>query len=518
MNRAWALGFCLIAVVGLTLRCLRLDNRPMHNDEAVNAIKLATHWTAERYRYDPNEHHGPTLYYGSLAAVWLSGTRRFDELHETTLRLTPALFGVGLILLLGLLRDGLGRGATLAAAWFTCLSPAMVFYSRDYIHEMLLVFFVALAGVGLWRYARERKALWAGMAGLGLGLAYATKETFVFSVAAAAAALALTARMEGGAPVARRWLRACQPGHAALGLLVALGVSQLLFTSFLSNPEGALDSVRTYLPWLERAGGQSPHLHPWYFYLERLAFFQRPRGPVWTEGLILLLAVVGMSAALTGRWLRDTDRRLARLLTFYTLGLTAIYSAIAYKTPWCVLGFLHGFILLAGIGVVVVFEWIRPRWARTGLAVVLTLATAHLAWQSGLASFVRFADWRNPWVYAQTSPDLLRLPAQVAKLAQVHPDDRHMLVRVIAPESDYWPLPYYLRQFDRVGWYDRLPEDPFAPVVIVAAKLGAALDERSDRRWLLAGLFELRPAVFLELYVETELWKKWVETRGPLPE
>jgi len=38
-------------------------------------------------------------------------------------------------------------------------------------------------------------------------------------------------------------------------------------------------------------------------------------------------------------------------------------------------------------------------------------------------------------------------------------------------------------------------------------------DERSDRRWLMTGLYELRPRVFLELYVELELWKRWLAER-----
>jgi hypothetical protein len=82
---------------------------------------------------------------------------------------------------------------------------------------------------------------------------------------------------------------------------------------------------------------------------------------------------------------------------------------------------------------------------------------------------------------------------------------------VISPES-YWPLPWSLRAFEKVGWYEALPEDPYAPIVIASASLGAALDEKSDKRWIMAGYYELRPRVFLELYVELELWKQFVAT------
>jgi hypothetical protein len=99
---------------------------------------------------------------------------------------------------------------------------------------------------------------------------------------------------------------------------------------------------------------------------------------------------------------------------------------------------------------------------------------------------------------------------RIESIAGVHPAGPQMLVKVVAPDSDYWPLPYYLRRLGRVGWFDALPEDPYAPVIVTASKLRAALDDRSEKRWLMVGLYELRPRVFLELYVELELWKKWL--------
>lgn len=509
MNRGWALGLCLVAAGGLALRCIRLDNRPMHNDEAVNAIKLGGHWQPGHYRYDPNEHHGPTLYYYSLPLVWLSGTRSFNDLGEITMRLTPALFGVGLIFLLWPLAGGLGRGATLAAAVLTALSPAMVFYSRYYIHEMLLVFFTLLVFVGGWRYTEGRKWGWAVVTGAGLGLMFATKETFVFSVAAMIAALVLTAVLEGGRAGVQRLLAFSKPSHLIVGAVAAVVVALVLFTSLFTNLEGPLDSVRTYLPWLRRAGGASPHIHPWHFYFERLALFHRPKGPYWSEGLILVLAAVGIFSAFVGKT-RGADRSFARFLSFYTLGLMAIYTGISYKTPWCMIGFLHGLILLAGIGVAQLFASVRTIRFQTALWLMLMLGTAHLVWETWQASFVRFADWRNPYVYAQTVPDAARLVDQVQNLARIHPDGNQMVVKVVAPGSGYWPLPYELRNLTRIGWYDALPDEPYAPVVVASSLLAANLDEKSGKRWLLAGLYELRPKVFLEVYVELELWKTWI--------
>ena len=93
-----------------------------------------------------------------------------------------------------------------------------------------------------------------------------------------------------------------------------------------------------------------------------------------------------------------------------------------------------------------------------------------------------------------------------------------MLVKVMAPDSDYWPLPWYLRQFKRVGWWDRVPADPYAPVMIVGSKWNAAFDDKSDKAWVMVQLFELRPKVFLELYVQYVLWEKYVKSLPPPPD
>lgn len=505
MNR-WSALAVLLAIAGaLALRVPKLDTRPLHNDEAVNAVKVSELWQHGRYVYDPDEYHGPTLHYATLPFLWLSRAHNSDEIDDATLRLAPLVSGVGLILLLLLFVDGLGRHAVAWAAILTAVSPAMVFYSRYFIHEMLLVFFTALTMGAGWRYAQTRSAHWAAIAGAGLGLMFATKETFVLALGAMGFAGIITVWWTTPSGKRGQTFRALLNWkHAALGLGAALAVWLLLFSSFFTNFAGLLDSVRTYLPWLKRAGGHSPHIHPWNFYFQRLAWFHPIKGPIWSEGLILILAAVGIVVSLVGK-----KTSLHRFLALYTIILTAIYSAISYKTPWCLLSFFHGMILLAGVGAAASVEFFR---ARVAIAAVLLALTVQLAWQAWRANFVYPADRRNPYVYAQTAPDLLQLVQRMEGIARVAPEGHDTVIKVIAPESDYWPLPWYLRRFKHVGWYENLPADPFAPIVIVSSKLNARLDDKSDRKWIMAGLTELRPGKFFELYVELELWKKYVET------
>ncbi|HWD20847.1 MAG TPA: flippase activity-associated protein Agl23 [Verrucomicrobiae bacterium] len=487
MSRWIAAAFVALMILGAALRAPHLAERPLHNDEGVNAIKFRDLYVTHDYKYDPNEFHGPTLPYFTLAAAWLNGAGDYNGFTESFFRAVPVVFGVGLIGLVALLGAALGWGRTLWAALFTALSPAFVFYSRDYIHETLLTFFAALTFIAAWRYAQTRRWAWAVVGGLALGLMAATKETFVFALAAMAAAV-FCSRLRRKPESPTLW-----PGAvAALG--IAAVVAGLLFTSFFANPAGLADAARAYLPWLHRAGGATPHTHPWYFYLARLKF----------EALLGLLAIVGLAAARSP---------LEKIIGYYTLFLTAIYAVLPYKTPWCLLGFWHGAILLAGIGAGAIWERKSWRWLAAPVLGAISLQLAGSAW------WVNFGQAHgapessapsNPYVYAQTSPDIIRLVDTINGIAQASPEKFGAVLEVVSPES-YWPLPWYLRRFERVGFWEQMPDQPLAPIMVVAANLGAALDERPGRTHLMAGYFKLRPDVFMELYVRIDLWTRYVQ-------
>ena len=517
MNRWGALALLLAVAGALVLRVTQLDTRPLHGDEGLNATKLAALIERGDYKYDPHEFHGPSLYY---AARLLALGNSKSDLSDAQLRYVTVAFGVGLLPLLLLLRDGLGKLATACSSVLLAVSPAMVFYSRYFIHEMALVFFTLLTLAAGWRYARSRQAVWAALTGMGVGLMFSTKETFVLSVLAIIMAVLATGAWDrwrssklavSGEIAPPRRTRRESAMHAILALGAAMVVWLVLFSSFFTNWSGLSDSFKTFFIWFERAGGNSPHIHPWWFYMERLLWFQQPKGPVWTEGAILVLAIVGAIAAFFGNRSAIAQPALARFLTFYTLILTAIYSVISYKTPWCLLNFWLGAILLAGIGAAVLIKLCRNNIARVAVIALLLAAGTHLAVQAWRAS-VSFASSRvNPYVYAHTSPHARELVKRIEAITRVSPEGLATPLKIIAPES-YWPLPWYLRKFSKAGWWDVLPADPFAPVMLVSARLDARLDDKSGKAYIMAEFYELRPNVFMELYVERGLWEKFVAT------
>lgn len=70
-----------LATLSLALWSLGLGQRPLHNDEAVNGIKFGRLWQGGGYQYDPNEHHGPSLYYATYAINRLT-EHRPDSTHS----------------------------------------------------------------------------------------------------------------------------------------------------------------------------------------------------------------------------------------------------------------------------------------------------------------------------------------------------------------------------------------------------------------------------------------------------
>src|SRR5262245_65130808 len=82
---ALAAAILLAAIVALALRLPRLGEKPMHNDEGVNAVKFGALWQEGFYRYDLREYHGPTLTYATWLLQKLTGGPGFAHMTEARL-------------------------------------------------------------------------------------------------------------------------------------------------------------------------------------------------------------------------------------------------------------------------------------------------------------------------------------------------------------------------------------------------------------------------------------------------
>jgi len=446
------------------------------------------------------------------------------------LRIVPVFFGVSLVLLVLLIGRGLGSSAAAYAAVLTAISPAMVFYSRYYIMEMLLVCFTFGAIVFGYRYTQSRKVAWAILAGMSMGLMHATKETCIIAFGSMFLALGMTLLMRRAKGSIVNAVRAVKPSHFLAFLAAGVVASSLFYSSFLSNPRGILDSVLTYTNYFDRADNNTLHIHPWYYYIKMLMYCRYFDGPRWSEALIVLLALVGFAAAMIKKGLSSANIHLVRFIGFYTLILTVVYSLIPYKTPWCMLSFLHGMILLAGVGAVVLVKLLPNVIPRLIILLLIFESSVFLTWKAYQSNYEYYSDSRNPYVYAHPTDEVFTIAQRIEEMARVHPDGYKMHIQVICPGKDYWPLPWYLRRFEyeTIDWWESVDNSvASAPLIICSPEVEAALTNKLyaltpfEQRQMYMFLFDepyymwLRPKVKLLGFVRKDLWDAYYISPDP---
>ncbi len=511
MTRSLLPGILFFSLIAFLVRFADLDRRPMHHDEGNQAVRSGELLEDGVYHYDPEDHHGPALYYLSLPVAWVTSGRDFNRTTEVTWRLVPVLFGSGLILLLWYLRDGMPKVALITAAALTAVSPAMVYYSRFYIQEMLLVFFTLGAIAAGWRYSRRPSYGWAAVLGLCLALMLATKETAILAWFAMFVALAVMLATD---KQSKSWFpRRLPVTHLVVALSVAALTYILFFSSFFSNPIGVLDGLRAYHVYLPRGLGQSLHRHSAYYYLHLLLFYDQGRGPIWSEAFLVGFALIG--GVLAWRRPPTTETRLIRFLAVYAAVLTLTYSLIPHKTPWCLISFLHGMILVAGWGVAESFRTIRGKLTRALLGIAVAAGMIHLGWLAYQANFRYPTDPSNPYAYVETSPDLLNLVQRVDDIAALAPDGQEMLIRVVTDPYNTWPIPWYLRRYPTVGYWNSfadIPPGPLPTILITSPELEEQIPA-PIREGYQAEFFGLRTNVLLLVYIRKDIWQAFLARR-----
>ena len=95
---------------------------------------------------------------------------------------------------------------------------------------------------------------------------------------------------------------------------------------------------------------------------------------------------------------------------------------------------------------------------------------------------------------------------------------------MICPEDDYWPLPWYLRDYPNVGWWNHVDFDaPPAPLIIAMPSVESDLVKKlyqlppPGQKSLYLPLFdqytELRPMIEIRGYIQKELWDIYMRSK-----
>ncbi|MEA2602686.1 MAG: hypothetical protein QOF89_3678 [Acidobacteriota bacterium] len=461
------LPFWVAVAAALALRLFLLGDRPFHHDEGVNAWFLSSLLDGRQFSYDPEKFHGPFLVFFEVPFAALLGQGVF------ALRLPVALLSAAMVPLLLPLRRRLGVAGVTAAAWLLALSPSFVSYGRDLIHETGLAFFTLALVVAGARYLETRRQKHLVLAALSLALMATVKETYILTLAVLAIATVLARTWAYGKPrLGALWKR--PPWEAVAWAAVAFAAPYvLLFTSFFTNPQGLVDSVRTFLLWAGKGIEGAEHAKPWHYF----------------PHLLLAFETLTVACAVAGGWLALRRRdAFGTFCALWAAGELAAYSLLRYKTPWLDLNIVLPAALAGGVLFREAFSRPWPRAARAALVALFALGLGWEAWRSIQVSFLRYDDDSLALVYVPTHRDVKDLLVQVrSALAQAPPGDDPPL-RIYGHHG--WPLPWYFLDVKGMEYRQDVPASADADVVIVEQAmedqvLGALKGRYQRREYLL---------------------------------
>jgi hypothetical protein len=89
-------------------------------------------------------------------------------------------------------------------------------------------------------------------------------------------------------------------------------------------------------------------------------------------------------------------------------GLVLAYSLIPYKTPWLIIGMLLPLSFAFGFLMELALARLKARWRLASVVLGCVLLTVSL-YTSLRLNFRDYANFSEPYVYVQTSPDVNRL-------------------------------------------------------------------------------------------------------------
>ncbi len=494
------IAFVAAVAVAIFLRFYLLEIKPLHHDEGVNSHFLLALLREGKYKYDPTNYHGPSLYYFTLMSLKLLGESEF------ALRFFPALCGVLTVVFMWGLRSGLGLIGTPVAAWSLALSPGLVYFSRDFIHESSFVFFMVGMIVAAYHWKKPSSIFWLS---IFAGLLFTTKETSIHTCLVLIASLICAIvwyRIRGSitgevrensklnvTPILYESLQ-----NAAIFLPIVITIYLVFYTSFFTNPSGPLDFLKSVFQWTGRGFNEHIHDHVWSYYLGILTKLELP---------LVVGGVVGFFVAL---W---KGSRFGLFLMALAYGLVIGYSRIPYKTPWLMVSMITALAIFSGYVAQIIFEQLNFSALRLVFIFLLLLVSYPVYRMSYTVNLEKYEDNNNEtgyfaelgrekkltaytdtqygYVYAQTSETAKDLFAEINR---INPDDIYYTTR------DYWPLPWYLRKYKVSGYEDMAPEN-FEGKMLIAAKNQEEEILAKLKGNYVAKTYQLRPATELVLFI-----------------
>lgn len=294
---------------------------------------------------------------------------------------------------------------------------------------------------------------------------------------------------------------------SSVALAVFLVVNILFYSSFFTYWQGVDGALQSLQVWVRTGTNSVAHDHPLSTYL------------IWLWQLQAPLLVLGAAGALIA-----LIRRRNRFTIFagaWAFGIFAAYSLIPYKTPWLMINFTVPLAIIGGYAINEIYNFegelidnfVGKLWSRILAFMLVAIALVISGTQSVILNFYHYDDEHYAYVYAHTYREFLPMVSEIERLAKRAGTGTQIGITITADE--YWPLPWYLRDYDGAAFYGYLVDrngqtlNISNPILVTSEKqeteyqteLQTALGDRYQR----IGSYPLRPGVTLVLYAQKEL-------------
>lgn len=485
-------------------------------------------------------------------------------MNDFAVRFVTALFGILSVALVFSLRRYLGTVGTLFAASLVALSPGLTFFSRYFIHEILLVFLTFAALVCVVKFIEGEPTGKVALAAMAIVLITCTlpvafqvvtllgieDQTIRLVVRVLMVAIGVVAvyfsmvrliAWNEGRPVYLLLAAACvamafatkETAFITLGtLLIALGCVALWRRIMQVASNNAL-SYKNFSKRLKDIQGTTILIGLCFVVFAFLgviffsSFFTNENGikaafeayGIWTKTGSKDHTQSGMAGYL--KWLlqieapililgaigsfiafRKSHNSFALFVALWAFGLLAAYSIIPYKTPWIAINFVLPMALIAGYAINELAN-ARQVLERLTAKLLAGFALAICAYQSIDLNFFRYDDGNVPYVYVHSLRSMNDMFSRIEDVTNRAGVGREATIIITSPEN--WPLPWTLHEFKNAGFFGSIVDNPNAEAIIGAKTQQAELDRRYSATHLPAGTYALRPGVELLLYIRKDL-------------
>jgi len=472
------IGF-LIILFALLIRLYDLGYRVFHHDESVHTSFTLKLLNTGQYTYNP-AYHGPFLFY-STAVVF-----HFLGINDTTARIIPVLFGVATIPLLFLLKKELGKRGVLWSAFLLAFSPSMVYYSRFFRDDLIIIFCTLATVAGGIRYLdnlqSSKRYPYLVLVAPSLAIAVSSMENAYLIILMFGAYAGIYflykfyfERKKEQLNLKKALLLKSSAFYPYipeifLSIVLFLFITMLFYTNLFRNYISPISIVEmAFSHWMEmhriqRLGG------PFYFYIPILLLYESP---------ILFFGIMGLIHFLRNK--KNTAFFL--FLSYWAIASLLLYSYLQEKVPWLVVHILLPFGILAGAYLGELFPQlphkrqlkqisetenggsessIKPTLERnhfrvhTLIAIILALTLIISLVQCISVNFYRSMDPNERMTYTQSSPEIREL---MEKIQGFNKGPETLTLYVLDPNDLYWPLPWYLRDYKLASYFRKPPSN-----------------------------------------------------------